>query len=222
MIGMSTLTLVAALTQAPATPNSTPPSASPTELSAPTLPQQPTAPTKEQPALDRAGAENKPAANEITPELTQAIKRGLAFLASTQNEDGSFGRGRYGRHAGISALCGLAFMADGNLPGRGEFGEQVSRALEYVLSNKSESGLLAAESTTGPMYGHGFATLFLGEIYGMNPHDSRVRDVLVRAVDLILNSQTDEGGWRYNPVPSDADVSVTICEVMALISARNA
>ncbi len=219
---MSTMTLVAALTQAPATPITTPPSVSPTEPAAPTLPQQPTAPTKEQPALDRAGAENKPAANEITPELTQAVKRGLAFLASTQNEDGSFGRGRYGRHAGISALCGLAFMADGNLPGRGEFGEQVSRALEYVLSNKSESGLLAAESTTGPMYGHGFATLFLGEIYGMNPHDSRVRDVLVRAVDLILNSQNDEGGWRYNPVPYDADVSVTICEVMALRSARNA
>ena len=32
------------------------------------------------------------------------------------------------------------------------------------------------------MYGHGFATLFLGEIYGMNPADKRVRDALVRAV----------------------------------------
>jgi hypothetical protein len=72
------------------------------------------------------------------------------------------------------------------------------------------------------MYGHGFATLFLGEIYGMNPNDSRVRDALVRAIDLILNSQNDEGGWRYNPVPYDADVSVTICQVMAMRSARNA
>ena len=98
----------------------------------------------------------------------------------------------------------------------------MKRALEFVLANKSESGLLAAESTTGPMYGHGFATLFLGEIYGMNPNDSRVRDALVRAIDLILNSQNDEGGWRYNPVPYDADVSVTICQVMAMRSARNA
>ena len=168
------------------------------------------------------GAENKPAKNEITPEMTRSVERGLAYLASLQNDDGSFGRGRYGRHVGIASLAALAFMADGNLPGRGRYGEQVTRALEFVLANKSESGLLAAESTTGPMYGHGFATLFLGEIYGMNPNDSRVRDALVRAIDLILNSQNDEGGWRYNPVPYDADVSVTICQVMAMRSARNA
>jgi Prenyltransferase and squalene oxidase repeat len=168
------------------------------------------------------GAENKPAKNEITPEMTRSVERGLAYLASLQNDDGSFGRGRYGRNVGIASLAALAFMADGNLPGRGRYGEQVTRALEFVLANKSESGLLAAESTTGPMYGHGFATLFLGEIYGMNPNDSRVRDALVRAIDLILNSQNDEGGWRYNPVPYDADVSVTICQVMAMRSARNA
>jgi hypothetical protein len=49
-----------------------------------------------------------------------------------------------------------------------------------------------------------------------------VRDALVRAIRLIENSQNREGGWRYNPVPDDADVSVTICQVMALRSARNA
>ena len=179
-----------------------------------------TATAKPKPTV--VGAENKPAKNEITPEMTRSVERGLAYLASLQNDDGSFGRGRYGRHVGIASLAALAFMADGNLPGRGRYGEQVARALEFVLANKSESGLLAAESTTGPMYGHGFATLFLGEIYGMNPNDSRVRDALVRAIDLILNSQNDEGGWRYNPVPYDADVSVTICQVMAMRSARNA
>ena len=216
VISKFTATLALTLLVTAALEAQTPPTAQTPPAVAPTAPPQSLSP------LAGVGAENKPAKDEITPELTEAVKRGLAYLASTQNDDGSFGRGRYGRHAGISALCGLAFMADGNLPGRGRFGEQVSRALEYVLSNKSESGLLAAESTTGPMYGHGFATLFLGEIYGMNPNDARVRDVLVRAVDLILNSQNDEGGWRYNPVPYDADVSVTICEVMALRSARNA
>jgi hypothetical protein len=72
------------------------------------------------------------------------------------------------------------------------------------------------------MYGHGFATLFLGEIYGMSPEDNRVRDALVKAVDLIVGTQNEEGGWRYNPVPYDADISVTICQIMALRSARNA
>jgi hypothetical protein len=173
---------------------------------------------------DRAGqsAQNAPAIAEMTPASVDAVQRGLRFLASIQNDDGSFGRGRYARHAGITALCGIAFMADGNLPGRGPYGEVVRKALEFVLTSATETGLLATENSHGPMYGHGFATLFLGEVFGMSPEDGRVRDALVRAVELIVNSQNEEGGWRYNPVPYDADVSVTICEVMGLRSARNA
>ena len=72
------------------------------------------------------------------------------------------------------------------------------------------------------MYGHGFATLFLGEVYGMNPEDKRVREALEKAVAIIIGSQNEEGGWRYNPIPFDAAVSVTICQIMALRSARNA
>jgi len=53
------------------------------------------------------------------------------------------------------------------------------------------------------MYGHGFATLFLGEIYGMT-HDDTVKEKLERAVRLIERSQNPEGGWRYQPVPADA------------------
>jgi hypothetical protein len=167
-------------------------------------------------------AENNPTAGEITPELNEAVRKGFEYLRSQQNSDGSFGRGRYGRHVGITALCALAYMADGNLPGRGPYGEEVAKALEFVLAHSTETGLLAAEASHGPMYGHGFAALFLGEIYGMNPDDKRVRDALVKAVELIVGTQNEEGGWRYNPVPYDADISVTICQVMALRSARNA
>src|SRR5262249_52753729 len=35
-------------------------------------------------------------------------------------------------------------------------------------------------------------------------------------------SQNAEGGWRYQPGSRDADVSVTICQIMALRAARNA
>jgi len=169
-----------------------------------------------------AGAQNNPLAGEMTPELHEAVEAGFRYLRSQQNTDGSFGRGRYGRHVGITSLCALAFMSDGNLPGRGPYGEQVQKALDFVLAHSTETGLLAAETSHGPMYGHGFAALFLGEIYGMNPDDQRVRDALVKAVDLIVGTQNEEGGWRYNPVPYDADISVTICQIMALRSARNA
>jgi hypothetical protein len=113
-------------------------------------------------------------------------------------------------------------MADGNLPGRGEYGKEVERALDFVRSYSTDTGLLAAETSHGPMYGHGFATLFLVEVYGATPDDKRVRDALVKAVDLIVGTQNDEGGWRYNPLPYDADISVTVCQIMALRSARNA
>ncbi|MHC4415202.1 MAG: prenyltransferase/squalene oxidase repeat-containing protein [Planctomycetota bacterium] len=168
------------------------------------------------------GAQNNPTEGEMSEALQDAVSRGFTYLRAQQNSDGSFGRGRYGRHVGITALCGLAFMSDGHLPGRGEYGDQVAGALEFVLAHSTETGLLAADTSHGPMYGHGFAALFLGEIYGMNPEDKRVRDALVRAVDLIVGTQNDEGGWRYNPVPYDADISVTICQIMALRSARNA
>lgn len=158
---------------------------------------------------------------EITPEARRAIDRGLVRLASTQTESGSFGKGQYGQHVGITALGCLAFMADGHLPGRGEYGAHIEKGLQFILRNAQENGLVAADVSHGPMYGHGFATLFLGEIYGMTG-DPRVRDALIRAVQLIVQSQNPEGGWRYQPTPVDADLSVTICQVMALRSARNA
>jgi hypothetical protein len=119
-------------------------------------------------------------------------------------------------------------MADGNMPGRGAYGAVIDRGVDFILSTASENGLLAADAANGPMYGHGFATLFLGEVYGMTQgggdtaRAQRVHEALVRAVRLIEQTQNEEGGWRYNPVPYDADSSVTICQIMALRSARNA
>lgn len=158
---------------------------------------------------------------EITPQLRQSVRRGLVYLTSVQAADGSFGADRYGRHVGITALGCLAFMADGHLPDSGDHGEVVAKGLDFIINSAQETGLIAADTSHGPMYGHGFATLFLGEVYGM-ADDARVRDVLVKAVRLIVASQNAEGGWRYHPVPFDADLSVTICQIMALRSARNA
>jgi hypothetical protein len=173
-------------------------------------------------------AENSALENEMTPESDRAVAEGLKFLAAEQQPDGSFGSGRYAKNIAVTALACLAFMADGNLPGRGPYGEQVRKGLEFVLASSTETGLLASDATNGPMYGHGFATLFLGEIYGMTQGggettlSTRVHEALVKACTLIERSQNNEGGWRYNPVPYDADVSVTICQIMALRSARNA
>lgn len=162
-----------------------------------------------------------PVESEVTLELRAAVERGLQWLARQQDDDGSYGSmSHYGPHVGITGLAGLAFMSDGNTPGRGRYGAHVARCLDFVLRHSSESGLLAAETSHGPMYGHGFATLFLAEIYGMS-NRPEIRETLRKAVRLIVNTQNDEGGWRYQPVRNDADLSVTICEVMALRAAKN-
>lgn len=174
------------------------------------------------------GAQNNAVADEITDASARATERGLSYLAGEFQPDGSVGTGRYSRNVAVTSLACLALMAEGSVPGRGRFGEELNKGLEFVLSSSDENGLLAAESSHGPMYGHGFATLFLGEAYGMTqgggdmPIAERTHEVLVRAVRLIERTQNAEGGWRYNPVPHDADLSVTICQVMALRSARNA
>lgn len=183
--------------------------------------------TQDAPGADRSAA-NKPLENEITPELDRSVSRGLAFLARRQNQDGSFGETQFGRGVAVTALACLAFMADGNVPGRGAYGENVQRGLNFVLANCADNGLIATDQANSPMYGHGFATLFLGEVYGMTQGGGdtamaeRVHKALIKAVRLIESTQNDEGGWRYNPVPFDADISVTITQIMALRSARNA
>jgi hypothetical protein len=162
--------------------------------------------------------------DEITPAQKQCVNKGLAWLAEQQGEDGGYGGSPYAsqdtHHAGITALAGLAFMQGGNLPARGKYGKNVQRCLDFVLNNCHESGLISSDNSNGAMYAHGFATLFLGEIYGMTG-DEAVKDHLVKAVHLIERTQNPQGGWRYQPVPLDADISVTICQVMALRAARD-
>ena len=166
-----------------------------------------------------AGRPNQVRGDEITPGQKLAVGKGLEWLSKTQQADGCYSRNS--SSAAITSLCGVAFMSAGNLPGRGKYGDNVTKCVKFVCNASQESGLIAADLTHGPMYGHGFATLFLGEVYGMTG-DERVKEKLQLAVRLIERTQNKEGGWRYQPVPYDADISATICQIMGLRAARDA
>ncbi|MCE9603991.1 MAG: terpene cyclase/mutase family protein [Planctomycetia bacterium] len=177
------------------------------------------------PPAVRAADENPELSAEamMTTEAQRAIDAGLAFLASRQQTDGAFGAGGYSRDVAVSALAGMAFMAAGSTPSRGPYGECVERSIRYLIENTQDSGYInvPGSGSHGPMYGHGFATLFLAETYGMT-RNSEIRDKLSRAVNLICNTQNTDGGWRYQPIRKEADISVTICQIMALRAAKNA
>ena len=159
--------------------------------------------------------------NLFNESAKQSVARGLRFLAQRQSEDGAFGTG-YGQNVGVCGVVGLAFLSSGSTPGRGPFGVNINKCVDYLLAHTQENGFISFRSANshGPMYGHGFATLFLAEVYGMSPRKD-LRDKLSRAVKLIIDTQNEDGGWRYQPKRSDADISVTICQVMALRAAKN-
>lgn len=170
------------------------------------------------------------AGDMVTAETQKSIDRALVYLANHQHPDGSFGSGSaYKRNVAVTALSGMAFLSAGHTPGRGLYGKNVDKSIEYILSCAKPTGYIVREDSAGhgPMYGHGFATLFLAEVYGMTPQkpgpdgEDPVRKALKNAVQLIVNSQNREGGWRYDPDGRDADVSVTVCQMMALRAARN-
>jgi len=208
---------------APTLPDAPPPTPAPTDP-----PAAPAHDPLSEVVPNSTTAQNNAAADEITPQLETAVQRGLKYLAESQKPEGTFGDDRWGRTVAITSLACLALMADGNLPGRGTYGENVERGMRHVVDSVSESGLIAGDQAAAPMYGHGFATLFLGEVYGMTAggpdtaESTKLHAALLKAVRLIQSTQNDEGGWRYNPIPNDADVSVTIAQIMALRSARNA
>ena len=178
--------------------------------------------------------EGNQAAGMINANTQRAIDGSLAWLAQQQHlqgaDAGAWGTGQYRGNVAVTSLAGLALMAGGHEPGRGRFGDHVTRAVRYVISCEEQgnnAGFLNSRQAAfhGPMYGHGFATLFLAEVYGMINEPAlrdQLRATLGRAVALIIRSQNREGGWRYTPGSNDADLSVTICQIMALRAARNA
>lgn len=169
-----------------------------------------------------AESDDEQAAKLVTPATRKAVDRGLKWLVDGQREDGSFGSGMYRGNVAVTGLSGMAMMCGGSTPGRGPHGAAVRRCVDYLLARARPSGFIAGpDQSHGPMYGHGFATMFLAECYGMTPRPE-LREKLSKAVKLIVECQNKQGGWRYQPVRADADISVTVCEMMALRAARNA
>ena len=185
-------------------------------------------------------------ASVLTPQQWQAVDncvdRASVFLSKRQRADGSFLAPDAGQPA-ITALCALAFLSRGHLPGRGRYGEQIDRAIDFVLSTQRDDGLFSYREPVKPVipdrpshtavYNHAIAGLLLTEVYGMTDAEraKRIRPAIIRALGFTRVCQqkrkrqvSDKGGWRYSYRygHSDSDLSVTGWQLMFLRSARNA
>jgi hypothetical protein len=119
----------------------------------------------------------------------------------------------------------MALLGSGAEPGRGDRGARIDRAITYLLDHADEkTGFVregGAANANSPMYGHGFATLFLAECYARSKRPE-LRGAVMKSVALLADTQYAEGGWRYQPVKADADLSVTAGQINALRAARRA
>ena len=188
-------------------------------------------------------------ADVLAPEqwerVDRCVDRALTWIAGRQAADGSFPTYRTGQ-PGVTALCVLAFLSRGHLPGHGPYGQQIDRAIDFVLSTQRSTGLFShvepepgaiayAKASQTALYNHGIAGLMLGEVYGMTSGDQheRIRQAITKGIVFSREYQigykrntVDKGGWRYLTRDSynnfDSDMSVTGWQLMFLRSARNA
>ncbi|MCI0340275.1 MAG: terpene cyclase/mutase family protein [Planctomycetales bacterium] len=163
---------------------------------------------------------------ELDDRHRARIRKGLQWLADAQATDGSYGREHY--PIACTALAGLAFLSAGDVPDRGPRGPVLKRCLEYLLQQAAIPKMGYLGDVGGRMYSHGFAALFFAEVVGMVEAARReeVSRSLHMAVHLIERTQDSNGGWYYEPNRNSgshgADISVTICQVMALRAAQGA
>lgn len=160
--------------------------------------------------------------------LTEAaVSRGLRWLAEHQNQDGSWSLNNYhyannpnnsGDAAGTS-LALLPFLGAGQTHEYGIYKENVAKGLNWLIRNQKPSGdLRAGDTSNRGMYAHGQGAIVLIETLAMTG-DERFRQPAQLAIDFIVASQHDEGGWRYQP-RQPGDTSVFGWQLMALQSAR--
>ena len=200
--------------------------------------------------LETANASQRAAADVLSADewrrVDGAVHRAMQWLAAQQQPDGSFPTLAQGQ-PGVTALCVLAFMAHGHLPGEGPYGARLQRATGFIVSCQKPNGLVTLVGPDGPQitrnvvheigvaaaYNHGIGSLTLSELYGVaRPADSnRLKEAISLSIRATLEMQRwpkdraiDQGGWRYvdDFNTEDSDLSITGWQLKFLRSARNA
>lgn len=179
---------------------------------------------------------NKPSMKErakgadelIDADTQKAIDVGLAYLRRRQVRNGvhqgAFGTVGYAGGVAVTALAGMSFLCSGSTPFDGKYSSNIKQCTKYILSRVNTDGYIAQrnEAQFSNMYGHGYALLYLTQVYGMSP-SNEIEEKLKLAVDMTCKVQNARGGWRYQPNNRQAgDLSITVCQVMALRAANNA
>ena len=200
----------------------------------------PAAPAKADPPAKPEGPETKPEPvkvtdvkvemrTAVTPKpLTVAVKKGLEYLAKTQQEDGGWSQGGGWRtnvtgggarvegsnvedpsDIGNTCFALLALIRAGSTPAAGDYKDAVRKGLRFVLGRveKSDTDSLYVtdvkgtqlQSKIGPYVDTFLANLVLAELRGKAGDDEkRLVAGLEKTMTKIIRHQTAEGGFAGN------------------------
>lgn len=180
----------------------------------------------------RGHAADDPDALKVLARYQECIDRGLQYLARIQFRDGHWEAHGGNYPVAMTALAGLALLCEGSTPSYGRYSRNIESAIEWLLSRVQPNGLIANpknnEEKQRYMYGHGYALMFLSQVFGEENDPRRreqLRRVLERAVEFSARAQTRLGGWGYVSALDGGgfdEGSVTVTQLQALRAARDA
>jgi hypothetical protein len=139
----------------------------------------------------RAAAVGRFGGSEATES---AVLRGLRWLKTRQDEAGHWGRHR----AAVTGLGLLCFLGHGETTASPEFGDQVQKAIEWLVTNQIPGGGWPRK------YEHAIATYALCEAYTMTKNKALL-PIIEQATKIIIDGQNDQGGWQYSFRAGDAN-----------------
>ena len=164
----------------------------------------------------------------MNAKALRSIEKGLKYLSESQSDNGSWESHPDGATypCAMTALAGMAFLANGNTTTRGPYADNVRRAVGFTMAQAGDSGLIADPRESGhSMYGHGFSLMFLSCVYGMETKAKareEIGEVIKNAIKLTAQSQSRLGGWIYTPTSGGDEGSVTVTQMQGLRAAHNA
>lgn len=169
------------------------------------------------------GARPVAASSVKAKPLSENVKKGIAFLAKSQQPDGGWGEGEEaagmrssGKMASVSnvadtSIATLSLFRSGNTPRSGEYAKQVLKGAEFVMSSieKSDDDSLFVTDVRGTrvqgkigVYVDTFlSSLLLAELRGTMPDaksEARLDKALAKVIRKIEKNQQADGTYAGN------------------------
>ncbi len=160
--------------------------------------------------------------NGGTPACDEAVTKGLRWLKSKQNSDGSWGGAN---KPAMTGLALLAYLGHCETPASEEFGDSSMKGIVYLvnLGMKNDGKLASNFTANGWVYEHGIATYALGEAATfckeLKVEIPGLMEVTEKAGQFIIDNQHKNGGWAYLYSTGDkahTDTSVVGWQIQAL------